>query len=217
MLEIGTTIVASTRTAGGKKGAARKLRAQGRVPAIAYGPKQSPRLLTLDPKLFPLQRKRFGLGHLYDVSVEEGQDGGPASFKCLIKNIQVDPVTRQLLHVDLFAVDMTRELDVEVNIELIGKAAGIIDGGLLTQILRSVQVKCLPDRIPTKLEADVTPLGVGDSLHLSDIKLPEGVRFTAHGDEAVALVAEPEAAPAETETAAAAPAAAAAPKAPDKK
>jgi len=220
MLEINSTILAQGRTAGGKKGAARKLRAMGRVPAIAYGPKQTPRHLSLDPKLFPLQRMRFGLGHLYDVQVSEAQDGGPESFKCLIRDIQSDPVTRKLLHVDLYAVDMASELSVDVEIELVGKAAGIIEGGLLSQILRSVEVVCLPDRIPAKLVADVTPLNVGDSLHLSDIKLPEGVRFTAHHDEAVALVVEPDAAPttpAEDAAAAAPAAGAAAAKAPDKK
>lgn len=221
MLEINSTILAQGRAAGGKKGAARKLREMGRVPAVAYGPKQAPRHLSLDPKLFPLQRIRFGLGHLYDVKVADAQDGGPASFKCLIREIQSNPVTRQLLHVDLYAVDMESPLSVEVEIELTGKAAGIIDGGLLSQILRSVEVVCLPSQIPAKLIADVTPLGVGDSLHLSDIKLPEGVKFTAHNDEAVALVAEPEAAvttPAEDAAAAGAAApAAATTKAPDKK
>jgi len=220
MLEITSTILAQGRVPGGKKGAARKLRAQGRVPAIAYGPKQTPRQLSLDPKLFPLQRMRFGLGHLYDVQVSEALDDGPAAFKCLIRDIQSDPVTRKLLHVDLYAVDMASPLSVDVEIELVGKAAGIIEGGLLSQILRSVEVVCLPSQIPAKLVADVTPLGVGDSLHLSDIKLPEGVKFTAHHDEAVALVAEPDAAPttpAEDAAAATAAAGAAPAKAPEKK
>lgn len=223
MLDINSTILAKGREAGGKKGAARKLRAMGRVPAIAYGPKQAPRHLSLDPKIFPLQRMRFGLGHLYDVNVSDAQDGGPQAFKCLIRDIQSDPVTRMLLHVDLYAVDMTRPLTVDVEIELTGKAAGIIDGGLLSQILRSAEVICLPSQIPAKLVADVTPLGVGDSLHLSDIKLPEGVKFSAQHDEAVALVVEPDAAPTtpaeDAAAAGAAPAAgAAAPaKAPEKK
>lgn len=220
MLEIDTTIVAQSRPQGGSKGAARKLRAAGRVPAVAYGPTQAPRFLALDPKMFPLQRKRFGLGHLYDVNVEGEGDGGPARFKCLIKEIQVDPISRELLHVDLYAVDMKRPIRVDVPIVLTGKAAGLIDGGLLTQILRAVEVLCLPDRIPAQLTGDVTPMKIGDSLHLSDIKLPEGVKFTNQGDEAVALVAEPDAAPAAADEAAAAPAAgAAAPaaKGPDKK
>jgi large subunit ribosomal protein L25 len=207
MLEVKDTIVAQSRTAG-TKGAARKLRKAGHVPAIAYGPSSEPRHLALDPKTFVLQRQRFGLSHIYDVQVRDG-----AGFKCLIKEIQVDPVSRKLLHVDLYAVDMTRPIRVEVPIELTGKPAGAIDGGLLSQVLRSVEVLCLPDAVPAKLTADVSPLKIGDTLHLSDIPLPKGAKLTNLGDEAVAQVVEPEEAPAPTaaEAAAAGTAAAAAP------
>jgi large subunit ribosomal protein L25 len=207
MVEVNNTISAKPRQAG-NKGHARKLRAAGQVPAIAYGPSSEPRHLALDPKTFVMQRQRFGLSHIYDVAVEGGE-----GFKVLIKQIQVDPVTRQLLHVDLYTVDMSKPIRVEVPVELTGKPKGLIDGGLLSQILRNVEVQCLPNLIPAKIVADVTDLGVGDSMHLSDLKLPEGVKLTAHGDEAVALVAEPDAAPvtpAPGEAAAAAPGAPAA-------
>jgi large subunit ribosomal protein L25 len=204
MGNVSNTIAAKSRHAG-LKGHARKLRAEGLVPAVAYGPASEPQYLSLTPKEFILQRQTFGLSHLYDVEVEGGK-----KFKALLKEIQVDPVTRQLLHVDLYAVDMKRPLRVEVPIELTGKPAGIIDGGLLSQVLRVIEVLCLPDHIPGKIVADVSPLKVGDSLHLSDLKLPEGVKLTAHGDEAVALVIEPEAAPVATEAAAAVPGAPAA-------
>lgn len=210
MADVSNTISAKKREAG-SKGQARQLRAAGLVPAVAYGPVSEAQYLALTPKDFILQRKTFGLSHLYDVEVEGG-----SKFKALLKEIQVDPVTRQLLHVDLYAVDMKRPLRVEVPIELTGKPAGLIDGGLLSQVLRRVEVQCLPDHIPGKIVADVSPLKVGDSLHLSDLKLPEGVKLTAHGDEAVAQVVEPEAAPAAAEAAAVpgapgAPAAAGAP------
>lgn len=203
MLQVDDVIIAEGRAPGGK-GTARKLRRAGRTPAIAYGPKQGPRYLSLEPKNFVLQRRRFGRGHVYDVQANDGLQ--PKSFKCLIKEIQVDPVSREVQHVDLYAIDMTRPIRVEVPIELTGKAAGIIEGGMLSQVLRSVEVMCLPDRVPTKFSADVTPLKLGESLHLSDLKLPEGVKYTAHGDEAVATIAEPDSAPA-TEPAAATPAA----------
>lgn len=204
MGNVSNTISAKKREAG-SKGHARQLRAAGLVPAVAYGPVSEAQYLALTPKEFILQRKTYGLSHLYDVQVEGG-----STFKALLKEIQVDPVTRQLLHVDLYAVDMKRPLRVEVPIELSGKPAGLIDGGLLSQVLRHVEVQCLPDHIPAKIVADVSPLKVGDSLHLSDLKLPEGVKLTAHGDEAVAQVVEPEAAPVATTEAAAAPGAPAA-------
>ena len=204
MGEVQDTIEAQERQAG-TKGVAHKLRKLGRVPAVAYGPSTAPRFLALDPKTFVLQRHRYGRSHIYQVNVE-----GAGSFKALIKDIQVDPLSRSILHVDLYAVDMKRPIRVEVPIELTGKPVGLIDGGLLSQILRKTEVQCLPDNIPEKILADVTPLAVGSSLHLSDLKLPEGVKLTAHGDEAVAAVVEPDAAPATTPAEASPPAAAAA-------
>jgi large subunit ribosomal protein L25 len=196
------TISAKGRDAG-SKGAARKLRAQGLVPAVAYGPSSAPRYLALDPKNFVLLRRKFGLSHIYDVAVEGG-----TGFKALIKAVQSDPLTRALLHVDLYEIDMGKPIRVDVKVELTGKPAGLIDGGMLSHILRSVGVSCLPGAIPEKILADVSHLKIGDSLHLSDLTLPEGVKLTNHGNEAVALVTEPEAAPAAAEPAAAAGAAA---------
>lgn len=205
MLQIDTTLQAESREAG-SKGTARKLRRSGRLPAVVYGPAQQAQFLSLDPKMFVMQRRRFGEAQLYTLA------SAGLRTKCIIKEVQVHPVSRAPLHVDLYAVDMKRPLRVEVPIELTGKAAGIVEGGLLSQMLATVEVTCLPDHIPAKLTADVTPLALGDSLHLSDIQLPEGVKFTAHDDQAVARVAEPDLAPTEPAegTAAAAPAAGAA-------
>lgn len=205
MLEVTDTITAQRRTVG-SKGHARKLRKQGHVPATAYGPGSEPRYLALDPKIFVMQRQRFGSSHIYGVEVADGDN-----FKCLIKEIQTDPVSRKVLHVDLYAVDMTRAMRVEVPIELTGKPAGLIDGGMLSQILHTVEVSCLPDAVPAKLQADVSPLKVGESLHLKDLKLPKGVKLTSLHDEAIALVAEPEDAPESATPAAGATDAAAAP------
>jgi large subunit ribosomal protein L25 len=209
--QVNDTIAAKTRLAG-NKGVARKLRRAGSVPAVAYGPSDAPRFLALDPKSFIMQRRHFGLSHIYSVDVE-----GEQSFKALIKEIQQDAVTRALLHVDLRIIDMSKPIKVVVPIELTGKPAGLIEGGLLSQVLRSTEVQCLPNDVPGKILADVAPLKVGDSLHLSDLKLPEGVKLTSTGDEAVALVVEPDAAPAPTAAEAAAAPVAAAAKPADKK
>lgn len=192
MVDVTDMISAHSRTAK-TKGHARRLRAAGQVPAVVYGPGAASQHLALDPKTFVLQRQRYGLSHIYDVRTADDK-----GFKCVIKEIQVDPMTRKLLHVDLYAVDMTRPIRVVVPIEMAGKPKGLIDGGLLSQILRSAEVLCLPDAVPAKLVADVSDLGIGDSLHLTDIVLPEGCKLTAQNNEAVALVVEPEEAPAAT-------------------
>lgn len=206
-MKVSDTIKASNRQAG-NKGVARRLRAQGQVPAVMYGPGSvESQFLALDPKEFNTQRQQFGSSHLFDVAVDGGK-----SFKALIKTVDRDPVTSQYLHVDLYAVDMTKPIRVPVVIELTGKPKGLIDGGLLSQLLRTIQVQCLPGAIPEKLVLDVSDLGIGDIKHISDIAMPEGVKSTSHHDEAVAALFAPddakEATPAD---AAAAPGAAAAP------
>jgi large subunit ribosomal protein L25 len=181
------TIPAISRVAG-KKGHARRLRASGRIPAVAYGPSSAPQSLALDPKQFVKARRHYGPSHIYNVEVE----GGPA-FKALVKSVAIDPRTRAYQHVDLYAIDMARAIRVEVRIELTGKPKGLLNGGLLQQIRHAIEVQCLPALIPERIELDVSGMDVGHSLHLSDLKLPEGVRSTALDNQTVAIVAAPEA------------------------
>lgn len=186
-MKVSDTIKASNRQAGNKS-VARRLRMQGQVPAVMYGPgSKDSQFLALDPKEFNYQRQQYGSSHLFDVAVEGGK-----AFKALIKSVDRDPVTSQYLHVDLYAVDMNKPIRVPVVIELVGKPKGLVDGGLLSQLLRTTTVQCLPSAIPSKLTVDVSDLGIGDSKHLSDIPMPEGVKVTAHHDEAIAALFAPE-------------------------
>jgi large subunit ribosomal protein L25 len=189
----------------GNKGVARKLRASGQAPAVMYGPGASEsQFLAVDPKMFLAQRQQYGESHLFQVKVDGGK-----TFKALIKSVDRDPVNSQLLHVDLYAVDMNKPIRLEVRLELEGKPKGLVDGGLLTQIMRTINVQCLPAEIPEKLTLDVSDMDIGDTKHMSDIKLPKGVKLTAAHDEAVAAVISPEAIKEETPVAADAAAAAA--------
>ncbi len=189
MPQVSTTIEAKPRTPS-KKGAARRLRAQGQVPASAYGPGLETTALTLDAKSFTHQRRHFGGSHVFDVAIEGGN-----TFKALVKNIQQNPVNDHLVHVDLYALDMTKPVAIQIPVILQGKPAGAIEGGLLQQVIRKTEIECLPSHIPTELTLDVSPMVVGDTLHLSDIKLPAEVRITAKHDEAVVSVVAPEAEP----------------------
>ena len=208
-MKVEDTIKATTREAG-NKGAARRLRAAGKVPAVMYGPGSDSQFLALDPREFGMQRHQFASSHLFNVHVEGGK-----KYKALIKSVDRDPVNSAYLHVDLYAVDMAKPIRVDIAIELVGKPKGLIDGGLLTQILRNIQVQCLPGSIPAKLELDVSELGIGDIKHISDITMPEGVKAMSQHDEAVAALVAPdevkEAAPGEAAAAAPAAGAAAAP------
>jgi len=154
---------------------------------VAYGSGTEPRHLAVNAKTFLQARFEYGVAHIYQCEVDGGDD-----FKAIVKAVDRDPVSRQLTHIDLFAVDMTKPIRLKVRVDLVGKPAGAIDGGLLQQVKRRIEIQCLPGQIPSHLEVDVTPLKLGDSLHLSDLKLPEGVKTVAASDEAVAIVAAPD-------------------------
>jgi large subunit ribosomal protein L25 len=166
-----------------KKGAARRLRKAGWIPAVAYGSKTKVRHLSLDPKSFLLAREQYGLAHVFDVNVE-GED----SFKALIKATSQNPVSRNLLHVDFYAVDMSKEVRVSVRIELEGKAKGVVMGGIVQQVLRRVEVDCLPGNTPEKLVVDVSELELNDSIHVKDLTLPEGVKSHTQGTETIVIL-----------------------------
>src|SRR5512144_126860 len=122
MVDVNSTIQAKPRVSG-KKGVTHKLRKSGMIPAVAYGPGQEPKHLAVEPHRFQLQRAQYGLSYIYDVEVE-GQKG----FKAFIKNLQRDPISQDVIHVDLYCVDMTKPIRVEVPVEIFGKAAGTVDG-----------------------------------------------------------------------------------------
>ncbi len=185
-MEVSDLIETTTRQAG-VKGFARRLRAAGQIPAIVYGPGvEGETPISVDPKIFDLQRKQFGKGHLFQLTIDGGKE-----LRVQLKEISRDPVKRTYTHLDFYAVDMNQEIYIEIPLELTGKPKGAVDGGILSQLLRRIEVVCLPAKVPPKLAVDVSNLGINDNLHLSDIQLPEGVRFSSHEDETVARVAPP--------------------------
>jgi len=110
----------------------------------------------------------------------------------MIKEIQVDPVKQNILHVDLYAISMDKKISVEVPITLTGTAVGVSDeGGILQQVSRTLEISCLPDRIPEAFELEVTALAIGDSLHVSDLEIPEGVDVLVEDELTIASVVPP--------------------------
>ncbi len=195
------------------KGVARKLRAAGRIPGVCYG-RSTPSIgITLNPTALDglLAESTAGMNTLIDLRVEGGgdYDGKPM----LVKELQRDPVTGRMLHADLYAVDLQQAIQVSVPIHVTGTAEGVKMGGILDQTLRELELECMPEAIPQEIPVDVSSLDIGQSLHVRDLALPEGVTLQSDPDLAVVLVAAPaveEEAPveaAEAEAAAAAEAA----------
>jgi large subunit ribosomal protein L25 len=215
-MEIGKLTVTLRERSG--KGGSRKLRAQGMVPGVCYGASVDgpiePLPITLDIKqlrgaLDPIRKRNT----VISLTIEGG--AAPRSLHALVKDFQVDAVRHDVTHVDLLAIDPNKEVRAEVPLEFTGKPKGAILGGQLRIVLRSLTVRARPNDIPVKLAVDVSPLEIGDVIHVSAIELPSGVTSVTGRDLAVVTCAAPEeekaataeAAPAEG-TAAAAPAAA---------
>jgi large subunit ribosomal protein L25 len=172
------------------KGAARTLRRQALIPAVFYGPEVDPVHLSLNYRdLEKLIRTGAGENVIIDLAIETGES--TLSHRAMLKEIQLDPVKRTILHVDLYEISMDKKIQVEVPITLTGTARGLSEGGILQQVSRTVEISCLPDNIPDAFELEVTDLDIGDSLHVSDLKIPEGIEILEEEELTVATVIPP--------------------------
>lgn len=162
------------------KGPARRLRAEGKVPAILYGPKRQPAQVTISQEEFERKLAALEGSHLIRLLHSDGGDADLHERMVLIREMQRHPVSGRVLHADFYEVDLTERLTVSVPLRLVGKAEGVVAGGILQPILREVEVDCLPTEIPDFIEVDVTALGIHDAVHVADLVLPAGV--TPSGD-----------------------------------
>lgn len=175
---------------GAGKGVARKARAEKRVPAIVYGKHfKTPVPVSVDRSELSKVIRTSSSTSLYKFKSESKDVDGQM---VLIKARQNNPITDDIIHVDFMAVKMDEQLKVRVPVILVGKSKGVVEGGILQQMSRSLNVRCLPNNIPTKIEADVSGLDINDSLHVSDIKLPEGVNIVGTIDYTLAVCVPPE-------------------------
>jgi large subunit ribosomal protein L25 len=192
------------RTETGKE-VAKRLRRAGAVPAVVYDG-QKAETVTVDPKaVLRMIHGREGTTQLLTLKFD-GEAGNGARL-AIIRELQFDPVTEQLLHVDLQEVSADRAITVHVTVRPVGEAAGVKEQkGILNLVLYELAISCLPTAIPERIDADVSALMIGDVLKVSDLQAPEGVRILNDPGQAVATVAPPMA---EEVVAAAAPTAAA--------
>lgn len=153
---------------------ARALRREGKVPAILYGPKTEPSMISLNAYDLELVMKKGGLGRtVFNLVVDEGTTSRPV----MIKEMQRHPLNKAVLHVDLYEVSMDRKLRVRVPVIVTGKAVGVENGGVLQIIRRELEVYCLPNEIPDNVTIDVTSLDIGNAVHVEDISMPGNVEI----------------------------------------
>jgi large subunit ribosomal protein L25 len=181
-------LIAEIREGIGKE-KAKKLRAKGLIPAIFYGPKSQTIPLMIDSKeLSKALQTEAGENVLIDLNIRKGDQSNHKVV--MLKDIQIDPLQRMTLHTDFYEVTMDEMVTVEVPVHLIGKPEGTKMGGILEQVRRMIQIQCFPGDIPKSIDIDVSPLKIGDSIHVQDIKV-EKAKILSDSNFTIATVVPP--------------------------
>jgi large subunit ribosomal protein L25 len=160
---------------------ARRLRAQGRIPAIIYGHKQAPIPISMTREsVWEMIKKQTHLAEL------EMDGGGPETV--LVREIQWDHLGKEIIHLDFARVSAGESIETEVRIDLRGSAPGATEGGVLEQLIHSIEVTCRADAIPDNIKVDISELHIGGEIHVKELKLPEGVTVKADPESLVVHV-----------------------------
>jgi large subunit ribosomal protein L25 len=179
-----TASLSASSRAGVGKGVARSLRRDGRVPAVIYGHARAPQALSVDAR---------ELGRLLDkvsaetTVIELAVDG--TMSRTLIRDIQRHPVKRAIIHVDFQELVAGELVTVNIPIVIVGVSIGVrLSAGILTQVMSELECRVDPANIPNRIEVDVTDVNIGGSVHVSDLKIPEGLEVLAEGRDTVLTV-----------------------------
>jgi large subunit ribosomal protein L25 len=168
---------------------AKKLRVKGMIPAIFYGPRSQTIPLVIDSKeLAKALQTEAGENVLIDLDIRKGDQSDRKVV--MLKDIQIDPLQRITLHTDFYEVTMDEMVTVEVPVHLVGKPEGTKVGGILDQVRRVIEIQCLPGDIPKSIDIDVSPLKIGDSIHVQDIQV-EKAKILSDTNFTIATVVPP--------------------------
>lgn len=183
----------------GSKQKARRLRRGGKIPGILYGPKTQPVPLEIDTKDFSSRVADLEGSHLVRL---KSASSALADKVALVKEVQYHPITGEAVHTDLYEVDLTARIQVHVPLHFVGKAEGVVRGGILQPVVREIQVECLPLDIPEFFNVEVSGLDIGDTIHIEDLPMPAGVTAIYESNLALVTVVPPTVEEAPTPTAA---------------
>jgi len=168
------------------KGAARKIRAAGKVPGVLYGPEVEPMRLAVDAlELWHALHTDAGTNVLINLAV----DGD--TFLTMPREVQRDIVRGTLLHVDFLRIRRDVAIQVDVPVQLVGESVGVKEGGVVEHHLWELRIECLPTQVPESIEADISALAINDSLHVSDLKIPQHLTVLTPLEEALVSVVPP--------------------------
>jgi large subunit ribosomal protein L25 len=165
------------------KGSARKLRQRGLAPGVVYGGGRAATSVAFDVSAFErlLATSHSGVNTLISLV----GDSAAAGRTVIAKELQREPVRGRITHVDFIEINLKEKIEIAVPVHLVGIPAGVVLGGVLDQQQREIVLLCMPDAIPDDIEVDVSGMQLGDSLHLFDLTVPDGVEF--HTDESLTI------------------------------
>ncbi|HSE84024.1 MAG TPA: 50S ribosomal protein L25/general stress protein Ctc [Thermodesulfobacteriota bacterium] len=186
-----STLMVKKRTRIGK-GGARKTRKEGAIPAVIYGRETSPISLTVDPgELKKALATEAGENTLLELHIQDSDNGEEVTKLAILREVQYNHLTNRPIHFDFLEILLKEKIKVEVPIRIIGKAEGVKEGGILEEIRREIEVECFPNQIPNVFEVDVSKLGIGDSIHISDLPVSEGVEILHDPEDTIVTVLAP--------------------------
>jgi large subunit ribosomal protein L25 len=162
--------------------ASRRLRREGLIPGVLYGRGKNPHVFCIEER--DLRRALTGPAGLHAI-LDVVVAGQKTTHPSILKDYQQDVITGRLAHVDLQEVRLDQPIQAQVVIELVGEAAGSIEGGVLSQVTREINVEALPLEVPERIEVDVSPMQMGDTLRLVDVAVQEGVSYLDDPEETV--------------------------------
>ena len=168
--------------------ASRRLRANGLIPGVLYGNGGEAHPFCIEERQL---RKALTGGHGLHAILDVVLDGSQKEHHAVLKEYQLDPTRPRLLHIDLQEVRLDQVIHTQVVVELVGESEGVNEGGVLSQINREVNVEALPMEVPDRLELDVSRMVIGDSMRLSDLRVPDGVKLLDDPETVLATVSPP--------------------------
>jgi large subunit ribosomal protein L25 len=180
-------VVEAMRREAAGKNANRRLRKSGRIPAVMYGTGKEPVPLEVDPiAVRSILYSESGHNTIFTLSV------GASQANAMVKDYQLDPVSGHLIHTDFLAIAMDKILEVTVDVEVVGEAAGVkLDGGIMDLVTRAIEVACLPGDIPDSIKVDVSPLKINDYIRVKDIPADPKVKILTDPEVVVVTIVPP--------------------------
>ncbi|MFW6238085.1 MAG: 50S ribosomal protein L25 [Halanaerobiales bacterium] len=167
------------------KGAARRLRREGKIPGIIYGGDRDPLPLAVDPLDI---RKKVNSNVIFDLEIE----GGEAEEEvAMIKDYQKDVIKGNLIHVDFLKISMDEKIAVSVPVNIVGTSIGVKEGGVMQQLMREIDIEALPDDVPDEVDLDITELDVGDSLQVDDLDVGDSVEILNSPEDVIVTIVTP--------------------------